>query len=87
MMPLAPEEMATEDELQILLNIFGDGQIEATYPFTNTPIFKARVEGESYRLTIACDKACLDRIARRRGRSPTRCRPSAMSSSASRRAA
>jgi len=64
MMPLAPEEMATEDELQILLNIFGDGQIEATYPFTNTPIFKARVEGESYRLTIACDKACLDRIAR-----------------------
>ncbi|HPC28081.1 MAG TPA: hypothetical protein PKX17_05070, partial [Candidatus Methanomethylicus sp.] len=51
-MPLTPEEMATEDELQILLNIFGDGQIEAAYPFTNTPILKARAEGDGYLLTM-----------------------------------
>lgn len=66
-MQVAQEATATEDELQILLNIYGEGLIEATYPFTNTPLLKARSEGEDYRITLACDKGCFDRIVRPTG--------------------
>lgn len=63
-MPANAEEIAKEGELQILLNIFGENLIEATYPFTNTPILKARSEGEGYRITLECSKETFGKIQR-----------------------
>lgn len=59
-----PEEIVTEDELQILLNIFREGIIEVTYPFTNTPVLKARSEGQGYLITLECSKESFDKIQR-----------------------
>lgn len=56
------KNFTTEDELQIYLNMIGDTTIEVVYPFTNTPVLKARPAGERYSIEISCNRECFEKM-------------------------